>query len=160
MKRIALLLPTALVAALMGWGATAQATQSTSMRLSNGTTNTCYVTSAAPKMTSVSTKATTASATVWCTQAATITVTISVVEMDGTTEDRTTQLAERTFSVTVKATTNSKLPQTVTVTTPSFTCVSTESDNEELATKARVSLSPSAVSAVDRTAPSNNQYNC
>ena len=130
------------------------------MRLSNGTTNTCYITAVAPKMTSNSAKVISSSATVWCTQAATVTVTIGVVEMDGTTEDPTVELADRTFTVTVKATTNTKLPQIVTVTAPTFTCVSTETDNEELATKARVALSSSAVSAVDRTVPSSNQYAC
>lgn len=150
----------AVIAAAMCWGTPADAAQSVSMRLSNGTTNTCTVTARAPVMTKTTTKTISSSATVWCTQAATVTVTIGVVEMDGTVEDRIVQLADRTFTVTVKATTNSKIPQIATVTAPTFTCVSTETDNEELATKARVALSSTVISPVDRTVPANNQYAC
>ena len=111
-------------------------------------------------MTNPSTKAISASATVWCTQAATVTVTLGVVEMDGTSEDSRVEMADRNYTVNVKATTNSKNPQLVLISLPSFACVSTESDNEELASKARVSLGSSAVSSIDRTVPLNNQYSC
>jgi len=130
----------------------AHAAQSVSMRLSNGTTNTCTVTALAPKMTSTIKKTMSTSATVKCTAAAAITVTIGAVELDADVEQL--QVADRSYTLSVRA------GATVTVAGPSFTCVNTEADNEEIATKARVAFSSTVVSPVDRTVPTNNQYAC
>jgi len=152
MKKFGVSLALAALAAAACWSTPAQAAQSVSMRLSNGTTNTCTVTALAPKMTSTIKKTMSTSATVKCTAAATVTVTIGAVELDGTVEQP--QVADRSYRVSVRA------GATVTVAGPSFTCVNTEADNEEIATKARVAFSSTVVSPVDRTVPTNNQYAC
>ena len=154
MKKFGVSLTLAALAAAACWGTPAEAAQSVSMRLSNGSTNTCTVTALTPKMTSTTKKTVTPSATVKCTQAATVTVTIGAVEMDGTVEDRTVQVVDRTYTVSVRA------GVVVTVAGPSFTCVSTEADNEELATKARVALSTTMSSPIDRSVPTTNEHAC
>lgn len=113
-------------------------------------TNTCTVTALAPVLSRTSL---TGSASVKCTVATTVTVEFGVIEMDGTTEDTRIPIALAKKSMAVKANT------AVTISTAAATCLSTETGNEEYATKVRVSLS-GPTSAYDRTTPANDSYAC
>ena len=93
------------------------------------------------------------SATVVCTAAALVTVELTLVELDGTTEDKTAQVVNKTITQTLVKNV------TVTIPTNAGTCISTEVGNEEYATKARGSLS-GVVSVFDRTVPKNDAYAC
>jgi hypothetical protein len=73
--------------------------------------------------------------------------------MDGLTEDSRVEVPFQKRSITVTA------GRPVTVPTATGSCVSTESSNEELATKSRISAG-TAVSTWDRTAPSTDSYAC
>lgn len=131
----------------------ASATQTVSVLLTSKILNTCSVTSILPTMNG-STKVVYGTAKVKCTVAGTVSVSMSVVELDGSSIDSTTELAEKVYTVTVKANTDTL------INTGSFTCVSTESDNEELTTRAKVSPGGSTWSAYDMVTPSTNQYPC
>ena len=113
-------------------------------------TNKCTVTAVAP--THVKTTLT-SNFKVVCTVSSVVTLEIGVVEMDGTLEDKVIPIASKSVSV---ATTANK---TVTAVGTSGTCVSTETGNEEYATKVRVNIS-GKVSAFDRSVPINDQYAC
>ena len=121
--------------------------------------NTCKVTAIAPTLTA--TKQLTGSASITCTAATTVTLIISVVELDGTTlttEDPTVEVKLASVSVNVTA------GGTVTTKTATATCVSTETGNEEFATKAQVSFGiisgVSYTSVVDRTVPKLDSFAC
>jgi hypothetical protein len=113
-------------------------------------TNTCTVTAVAPTLVKTTL---TSNFKVVCTVSSVVTLEIGVVEMDGTLEDKVIPIAIKSVSV---ATTANK---TVTAVGPSGTCVSTETGNEEYATKVRVNIS-GTVSAFDRSVPINDQYAC
>lgn len=131
----------------------ASATQSASVTLTSKIVNTCSVTAILPTMNNT-TKVVYGTAKVKCTTLSTISVAMSVVEMDGTVIDSKVELAEKVYTITVKANTDTL------INTGTFTCVSTESDNEELTTRARVSPGGTTWSAYDLVTPSNNQYPC
>ena len=132
---------------------TASATQSASVLLSSKLLNTCSITALLPTM-NTTTKVVYGSAKVKCTVASTISVSMMVVEMDGSVIDSKVELAEKKYTITVKANTDT------TITTSTFVCVSTELDNEELTTRAKVSPGGTTWSAYDTVTPSNNQYAC
>lgn len=113
--------------------------------------NKCTVTAVAPTLTA--TKGLSGKATVTCTLASSITVEIGVVEMDGTAEDTVVPIQVRSVSMAVSAN------KAATFTTATATCVSTETGNEEYATKARVNIS-GTVSAWDRTVPKTDAFAC
>ena len=113
-------------------------------------TNKCTVTAVAPTLTKTSL---TGKATVVCTKATTVTVEIGVVELDGTVED--TKVPVAAASKTVAVTAN----KAVTVSTAVVTCLSTETGNEEYASKARVNIS-GTVSSWDRTVPKIDAFVC
>ena len=131
----------------------ASATQSASVVLSSKLLNTCSVTSILPTM-NATTKSVYGTAKVKCSVASTVTVSMSVVELDGAVIDSKVELAEKTYTVTVKAGVDTL------VNTGTFTCVSTETDNEELSTRVKVSPGGTTWSAYDLVTPSNNQYAC
>jgi len=114
-------------------------------------TNKCTITAKAPTLNAK--KQLTGSVSVTCTAATVVTVDLTVVEMDGTTEDTKVLMVAKSFSTTVKANT------AVTIATNTATCVSTETGNEEYATKGRVNLSGVA-STWDRTVPATDAYAC
>ena len=116
----------------------------------SGTTK-CTVTAKAPTLSA--TKQLVGSATVVCTAAALVTVELTVVELDGTAEDKTVLVVNKTVTQTLAKNV------TVTIPTNAGTCISTEVGNEEYATKARVSLSGVA-STFDRTVPKADSYAC
>lgn len=111
----------------------------------------CTVTAKAPTLSA--TKQLVGSATVVCTAAALVTVELTVVELDGTAEDKTVLVVNKTVTQTLAKNV------TVTIPTNAGTCISTEVGNEEYATKARVSLS-GVVSVFDRTVPKADSYAC
>ena len=114
-------------------------------------TNKCTITAIAPTL-----KGTTLTATssVLCTKAGSILVETGVVELDGTVEDiKVVEIKMTAKAVTVAAN------KAVVVTTASVTCISTETGNEEFATKARVNIA-GAVSAYDRTVPKADSFAC
>ncbi|CAB4364266.1 MAG: hypothetical protein F2681_09130 [Actinobacteria bacterium] len=113
-------------------------------------TNKCTVTAIAPTL-----KGTllTATATVLCTSASSVAVLVGVVELDGTVEDLKVEIPVKSIAVAVSA---NKL---ATITTATVTCVSTETGNEEFATKAAVNIA-GTVSAYDRTVPKLDSYAC
>lgn len=116
--------------------------------------NTCTVTSLAPVLTKGSTSSTLqGSASVVCTLATALTIEISVVELDGSAEDTVVPvpLASKSLAVTAN--------KAVVVPTLALKCVSTETGNEEYATKARISLAGVA-SAIDRTVPKLDAFAC
>ncbi|MEN9644324.1 MAG: hypothetical protein RL238_993 [Actinomycetota bacterium] len=115
------------------------------------TTNKCSITAKAPTLNSK--KQLTGSVSVLCTAATVVTVDLTVVEMDGTTEDVKVLMVAKSYSTTVKANT------AVVINTNTATCISTETGNEEYATKGRVNLS-GVVSSWDRTVPANDSYAC
>ena len=131
----------------------ASATQSASVVLSSKLVNICYVTSILPTMNATS-KLVYGTAKVKCSVASTVTVSMSVVELDGAVIDSKVELAEKTYTVTVRAGVDTL------VNTGTFTCVSTETDNEELSTRVKVSPGGTTWSAYDLVTPSNNQYAC
>jgi hypothetical protein len=130
------------------FGNAATATAATSVK--SGTT-TCTVTAVKPTLTA--TKQLTGSATVVCTGATVITVDVTVVELDGTLEDTTVLMPIKKLSIS--AAKNVKY----TVATGTVTCISTETGNEEYASKARVSLS-GLVSTYDKTVPVADSFAC
>ncbi len=95
----------------------------------------------------------TGSATVLCTLASSVAVLVSVVELDGTLEDLKVEIPVKSIAVAVLAN------KAVTVTTASVTCTSTETGNEEFATKAAVNIA-GTVSAYDRTVPKLDSFVC
>ncbi|MBU6316723.1 MAG: hypothetical protein KGR47_09475, partial [Acidobacteria bacterium] len=95
----------------------------------------------------------TSSVSVSCTVASTVVVEYGVVEMDGITEDSRIEVPFQKKSVVVLA------GKSVSVTTATVECTSTESSNEELATRARISVG-SALTPWDRTSPSSDSYAC
>ena len=113
-------------------------------------TNKCTVTAIAPTL-----KGTllTATATVLCTSASLVAVLVGVVELDGTVEDLKVEIPVKSIAVAVTAN------RSVTITTATVTCVSTETGNEEFATKAAVNIA-GTVSAYDRTVPKTDSYAC
>jgi hypothetical protein len=127
---------------------TPQADASTSAK--SGATS-CTVTAVKPTLTT--TKQLTGSATVVCTAAVAITVEVTVVELDGTVEDPTVLMAVKKLAISAAKNV------TYTVPTATVTCISTETGNEEYASKARVSLS-GLVSTYDRTVPLNDSFAC
>lgn len=134
------------VAGLLTGHGTAVATTTAST-----STNRCSVTAKAPTLNAK--KQLTGSVSVVCTAATVVTVNLTVVEMDGTLEDARVLVVAKTFTTTVRAST------AMTVNTNTATCVSTETGNEEYATKARVNIS-GAVSTWDRTVPANDSFAC
>lgn len=134
--------------ALLLLGNAATATAATSAK--SGTT-TCTVTAVKPTLTA--TKQLTGSATVVCTGATVITVDVTVVELDGTLEDPTVLMPTKKLSISAAKNV------TYTVPTSTVTCISTETGNEEYASKARVSLS-GLVSAYDKTVPAADSFAC
>ena len=109
------------------------------------------VTSKAPTLSA--TKQLVGSATVVCTATALVTIELTVVELDGTLEDKTVLVTNKTVTQTVAKNV------TVTIPTNAATCISTEVGNEEYATKGRVSLSGLA-STFDRTIPKADSFAC
>ena len=95
----------------------------------------------------------TSSVSVSCTVASTVVVEYGVVEMDGITEDSRIEVPFQKKSVVVLA------GKSVSVTTATVECTSTELSNEELATRARISVG-SALTPWDRTSPSSDSYAC
>ena len=118
----------------------------------SSSTTLCTITAKAPTLNA--TKQLTGSASVVCNKSAVITLDIIVVEMDGTTED-----AKALGVQVLKLSASVKANVAQTFSTNTATCISTETGNEEYATKARVSLS-GLVSTYDRTAPANDSYAC
>ena len=141
------------VAALAVSVPSASATQSATVMLTSKISNTCSVTAILPTMNN-STKAVYGTAKVKCSVASTVSIAMSVVELDGSTIDTRTELAEKTYTLTVKAGVDTL------INTGTFTCVSTENDNEELTTRVKVSPGGTTWSAYDMVTPSNNQYPC
>ncbi len=117
-------------------------------------TNTCTVTAVAPTLVKTATTSTlTSNFKVVCTVSGVVTLEIGVVEMDGTLEDKVIPITIKSVSVVTTAN------KAVTAAGPSGKCVSTETGNEEYATKVRVNIS-GTVSAYDRSVPTNDQYAC
>ena len=132
----------------------AQAIQSVSVKLSSGATRTCSITAITPSV-NRTTKVITTSATVKCSSTGMVSFTLQVVEMDGTAEDPIIQVPEFRKDVSItKANSNT----TFTYAT-SYKCVSTEPDNEELATKAEIGIG-TAWSPIDRVAQTTNTSPC
>ncbi|MEY4175549.1 MAG: hypothetical protein RI900_2714, partial [Actinomycetota bacterium] len=111
----------------------------------------CTVTAKAPTLSA--TKQLAGSVSVVCTATALVTIELTVVELDGTVEDKTTLVVNKTVTQTLTKNV------AVTLNTNVATCISTEVGNEEYATKGRVSLS-GLVSTFDRTAPANDSFAC
>ena len=111
----------------------------------------CSVTAKAPTLSA--TKQLVGSISVVCTATALVTIELTVVELDGTVEDKTTLLVNKTVTQTLTKNV------AVTLNTNAATCISTEVGNEEYATKGRVSLS-GLVSPFDRTVPKADAFAC
>ena len=110
----------------------------------------CTITAKAPVL---SGKTITTFATIVCAKAATVTIDIKAVELDGTSEQTNVVMAEnKSLSVSVSA----NVAKTVSTT---GTCANTETGNEEFATKARVGIGTS-YSSYDRTTPANDSFLC
>jgi hypothetical protein len=120
----------------------------TSVRTS---TNTCSITARPPTLSTR--RQLTGSISVTCTAATVVTVDLTVIEIDGSTEDPRVLMVPRSFSTTVRART------ATTISTNTATCISTEAGNEEFATKGRVNMS-GVVSAWDRTVPLTDSFVC
>ena len=141
------LLAPALVAGLLTVNvAPAEAVQS----VTSGATR-CTITSRAPTLSA--TRQLVGSISVVCTATALATIELTVVELDGTAEDRTLLMPNKTVTQTLLRNVAVVIP------TNTATCISTEVGNEEYATKARVSLSGIA-SPFDRTVPRNDSFAC
>jgi hypothetical protein len=132
----------------------AHAIQSVSVKLTSGATRTCSITAITPSV-NRTTKVITTSATVKCNITGMVSFTLEVVEMDGTIEDAVIQVPEFRKDVSItKANTNTTFAYTT-----SYKCTSTESDNEELATKAKIGLG-TVWSTIDRVAQASNTSPC
>ena len=120
-------------------------------------TRSCTIEALAPKLT-VTTKGRTltGSARVWCTMSTTVSVRLSVGEIDINAEQIV--IAETARSVSVRASTVSR-PTWVTVSTSTITCPNTETGNEEFRSNARISLG-TITSDYDRTIPTIDQFAC
>lgn len=94
----------------------------------------------------------TGTAQIDCNVSTTVIVEFGVVELDGAVEDRVEVTFQRR-SVAVIAGRSTVIP------TATASCISTESGNEEMATRSRVTLS-GTVSLWDRTTPPNDSYAC
>ena len=92
----------------------------------------------------------------WCTVASTVTVRLSVGELDINAEQ--VVIAETSRSVSVRASTAARITW-FEVTTSTITCPNTETGNEEFRTNARVSVG-SVSTDIDRTIPTVDQYAC
>jgi len=155
MKRWKWLGATALVATSLAAAVTpAAAAQTVSVKLTNGTTRSCTVTALAPSV-NRTTLVITTSVSVKCTSTGSIALLLQVVEMDGTNEDAIIQVPEFRKDVSI---TKANTATTFSYAT-AYKCVSTESDNEELATKAKVGIG-TTWSATDRIAQSSNTSPC
>ncbi|MFM7686546.1 MAG: hypothetical protein ACKPDI_11580 [Actinomycetota bacterium] len=143
-------LPRAVLAAVVVVGAVGDAPARAVQSATSGATK-CTITAKAPTLSA--TKQLTGSVTVVCTATALATIELTVVELDGTLEDQTVLMVNKRITQTLTKNV------TVTIPTNTATCISTETGNEEYATKARVSLS-GIVSPFDRTAPANDSYAC
>jgi hypothetical protein len=110
----------------------------------------CTVKSLPPTLKSA---AVTGSVQIDCNVSTTVLLEVGVVELDGSVEDPRIEVPFQKRSVAVIAGRSTFVP---TATAP---CVSTESGNEELATRARVTLS-GTVSLWDRTTSANDAYSC
>ena len=140
----------AVLAAVVVVGAVGDAPARAVQSATSGSTK-CTITAKAPTLSA--TKQLVGSVTVVCTATALATIELTVVELDGTLEDKTVLMVNKTVTQTLTKNV------TVTISTNTATCISTETGNEEYATKARVSLS-GIVSPFDRTAPANDSYAC
>jgi len=132
----------------------ASAAQTISVKLTNGTTRSCTVTALTPSV-NRTTKIITTSVSVKCTSTGSISLLLQVVEMDGSNEDPMVQVPEFRKDVSI---TKANTATTFSYAT-AYKCVSTESDNEELATKAKVGIG-TTWSATDRIAQSSNTSLC
>jgi hypothetical protein len=142
------------VAAWLCTAAPAEAVQSVSVKLTSGATRTCSITAITPSV-NRTTKVITTSATVKCNITGMVSFTLQVVEMDGTIEDSVIQVPEFRKDVSItKANTNVTFAYST-----GYKCTSTESDNEELATKAKIGLG-TAWSTIDRVAQASNVSPC
>lgn len=94
----------------------------------------------------------TGSAQIDCNVSTTVIVEFGVIELDGTVEDRVEVPFQRRSIAVIAG------RSTIVLTTTS-SCVSTEVGNEELATRARVTLS-GTLTLWDRTSPPNDSYAC
>jgi len=130
----------------IGVAAPAHAAQS----VTSGATR-CTVTSRAPTLSA--TRQLVGSASVVCTATAVVTIELTVVELDGTLEDRLVLMPNKSITQTITRNVAVVIP------TNAATCISTEVGNEEYATRARVSLS-GIVSAFDRTVPRVDSFAC
>jgi hypothetical protein len=92
-------------------------------------------------------------AVVVCDVTAVLRLEIRVVEMDGTAIDPTVEVATHGWWVSVTP----NVP--VAISTAKALCVSTEPGNEELSTRAKVSMM-GLQSATDFTIPANDSYQC
>ena len=120
-------------------------------------TRACTLEAVAPKVTVTSKGRTlTGAARVWCTGSTTVTVRISVGELDPTTEQIV--ITESARSVSVRASTAAR-PTWVTVSTGTIMCPNTETGNEEFRSNARISLG-TITSEIDRTVPTIDQFAC
>ena len=120
---------------------------------------TCSITAANPTLTS--TKQLTGNASISCTKASTVAATsvtvsyvITVVEMDGTTEQTLSTSFQKSLSASIT------FGKATAITTYTLACPSTEAGNEEYATKARVQITGSTWTLDDRSVPVNDQYAC
>ena len=141
------------VAALAASVPSASATQSASVLLTSKLLNTCSVTAVLPTM-NTTTKVVYGTAKVKCSVSSTISVAMSVVELDGSVIDSRVQFAEKQYSITVRAGVDTL------INTGTFTCASTDIDNEELTTRVKVSPGGTTWSAYDMVTPSNNLHPC
>lgn len=139
---------------------TAEALKSVAWTTS-GKSYSCSVTAVAPTLDTKS-RYVTISSKVVCTVSVSVTVTMRLVEMDGTLEDSTNLMDSSTLNGYVATTLVGSKGYTFTYTIKRA-CVSTDSDNEEYATKASIAVfanSTAYASQVDRTVPKSNQYGC
>lgn len=147
------------------WTPAADATTSATWTASSKTYS-CTITAAQPTFASTS-KYVTISASVKCNVSTTVTVALKLVEMDIGTDGKlskedttcvmdTSSCADFRSSSSVSANTAKTFTYTV-----RKSCVSTESDGEEYATKAAVTVTGASnlpTSPYDRTVPSTNQF--
>lgn len=147
----------AVLAAVCVLGAPGMAAATQKTPTYNGIT--CSVTATNPTLTS--TKQLTGNASISCTKASTVAATsvvvnyvITVVEMDGTTEQALATSFQKSLSASIT------FGKTTAITTYTLACPSTEAGNEEYATKARVQISGSTWTLDDRSVPANDQYAC
>lgn len=120
---------------------------------------TCSITAVAPTLSS--SKQLTGNASITCTKTSTVTATsvtvnyvITVVEMDGTTEQALSTSFQKALSASVT------FGKTTTITTYTLACPNTETGNEEYASKAKVQIVGSTWTLDDRTTPTTDQFAC